>query len=149
MIQTKWFQGRDGIKESAPIRLKVFVEEQGVPEEIEMDENDEFADHVVIYENSHPVATGRVIHLNGQFLIGRVAVLKDYRGKGYGDLGVRMLVRKAFDQGASEVHLHAQVKVQRFYEKIGFMPYGRTYQEAGIEHINMIMKEDVKGSCRE
>ncbi|MBZ4646053.1 MAG: family acetyltransferase YjcF [Clostridia bacterium] len=147
MITTKWLTKGEDLSHAYKIREEVFIKEQNVPEELEKDELDKTAHHVVVYENNIPVATGRLVVTGGQYLLGRIAVLSEYRGKHLGDLVVRMLVRKAFDLGAQEVHLHAQTKVQKFYEKLGFVPYGETYMEAGIEHINMVKREDVKGHC--
>ncbi len=147
MIETKWYKGNEDTKDAFLIRREVFIKEQGVPEEIEMDDQDETADHVVIYDRHKPIGTGRLILVDGQYIIGRIAVLQEARGAKIGDLIVRVLVRKAFDKGAQEVHLHAQTRVQGFYEKIGFVPFGEVYDEAGIPHISMVKKEDVAGCC--
>ncbi|MGE4283246.1 MAG: GNAT family N-acetyltransferase [Clostridia bacterium] len=147
MIKTKWSKGIQDFYDAYGIRKKVFIEEQNIPEAIEKDELDSIAYHVVIYENNIPIATGRLVIQNTEYLLGRIAVLKERRGEHFGDLVVRMLVRKAFDFGAQEVHLHSQLQAQKFYEKLGFIPYGKVYQEAGIDHIHMIKKEDVKSHC--
>ena len=147
MIITKWLLPGDDLKDAYVIRTEVFVKEQNVPMEIEMDELDKTAQHVVVYNGTKPIATGRLVIKEEGYLLGRIAVLKEQRGLHLGDLVVRMLVRKAFDMGAQEVHLHAQTKVQKFYEKLGFLAYGDIYDEAGIEHINMVKKDDVAGRC--
>lgn len=147
MVETKWFYGAEGIQDALLIRRDVFVEEQKVPKEIEYDEWDQKAFHLVVYDQGIPKATGRCILKEGIYSLGRIAVVKEARGQGFGDLVVRMLVRKAFQQGAKEVHLHAQLQVQDFYEKLGFEAYGEVYEEAGIDHISMVRKEDVMGSC--
>lgn len=147
MIKTRWLTQGNDLSDAYQIREEVFVKEQNVPMELEKDELDPIAQHIVVYENNIPLATGRLVIQDGQYLLGRIAVLKEHRGKGLGDLVVRMLVRRAFDLGAKEVHLHAQTKVQKFYEKLGFTAYGDVYHEANIEHINMVKREDVKGDC--
>ncbi|WHH61082.1 GNAT family N-acetyltransferase [Petroclostridium sp. X23] len=147
MITTKWLTGEQDLSHPYYIRTEVFIKEQHVPQNIEIDQLDKTAHHVVVYEKNTPVATGRLVIANQQYLLGRIAVLKEHRGKKLGDLVVRMLIRKAFDLGAQEVHIHAQTQAQAFYEKLGFIPYGKIYTEAGIAHINMVKKEDVKGNC--
>lgn len=148
MITTKWIVNGQDLSDPYYIREKVFIEEQNVPEFIEKDDLDKTAHHVVVYNNDKPVATGRlIITKKQQYILGRIAVLKEHRGQHFGDLVVRMLVRRAFDMGAKEIHIHAQTKVQRFYEKLGFTPYGQIYQEAGIDHINMVRTEDIQNHC--
>ena len=147
MIKTKWLIPGHSLEDAYRIRTEVFVKEQNVPVDLEMDALDASAQHLVVYDHDSAVATGRLVITNGQYLLGRIAVLKEHRGKHLGDLVVRMLVRRAFEMGAQEVHLHAQTWVQKFYEKLGFTTYGEIYDEAGIDHINMVKKEDVGGHC--
>lgn len=142
MIQGKWLKGRDDLEQAFKIRLKVFVEEQNVPEEIEIDEIDPIADHALVYDGDKPAATGRVYQEQGIYMVGRIAVLKEYRGKGLGDLVTRMLLCRAFDMGAQEVHIHAQLQALKFYEKLNFKAYGEIYDEAGIEHTSMVIHRD-------
>jgi predicted GNAT family N-acyltransferase len=74
---------------------------------------------------------------DGRYYLGRIAVLPEYRKQNTGALIVKSLLKKAFDSGADEVHIHAQISVRGFYEKLGFIPYGKPFYEAGIEHISM------------
>ncbi|WP_207655806.1 GNAT family N-acetyltransferase [Vallitalea okinawensis] len=148
MIKGVWKKGTDNLHEAFEIRKKVFVEEQNVPQELEYDEYDRQADHIIIYEGNQPVATGRLFETDDSiFMLGRIAVLREYRGKSIGDFLVRMMVRKAFDEGAKEVQLHAQLSVKKFYEKLGFIAYGDIFDEAGIDHIHMKRDRDVGGCC--
>lgn len=147
MIEAKWMLGTEELTDAFYIRKEVFIKEQQISEAIEYDEWDPKAFHVVVYEQGQPKATGRLIKQKDQYLLGRIAVLKEARGKGLGDLVVRMLIRKAFDLGATEVHIHAQISARPFYEKLGFEAYGDCYDEAGILHISMVKKEDIQGSC--
>jgi predicted GNAT family N-acyltransferase len=146
MVETKWLFGTQDIKEALDIRYDVFVREQGVAEGLEKDEMDAYARHILVYDNKTPVATGRLYLDGSRYMMGRIAVRKDFRGKGYGDLVVRVMLLKAFELGADEVHIHAQMGVRGFYEKRGFTAYGEPYMEAGIPHINMkITKEQEEG----
>ncbi len=146
MITTKWFKGNDDLIDAHTIRAKVFIKEQKIAVELEMDNKDNLAHHIVLYHNNKAIATGRLL-IEDEFTIGRVAVLKEERGNGYGDLVVRLLIRKAFDLGATKVVVHSQVSAAKFYEKIGFIQVGEEYIEEGTDilHINMVKNEDVKG----
>jgi predicted GNAT family N-acyltransferase len=116
---------------AAPIRFAVFVEEQGVPREIELDEMDEACAHAVAFEDGIPVATGRLLP-DGH--IGRMAVLKRWRGRGVGSRLLERLIEEARRRGDREVALSAQVHAVAFYRAHGFREEGGEYMEAGIAH---------------
>jgi predicted GNAT family N-acyltransferase len=116
---------------ASPIRFAVFVEEQGVPREIELDEQDALSIHAVAFEDQTPVATGRLLP-DGH--IGRMAVLKEWRGRGIGGLLLQRLMERAKQRGDSEVALSAQIQAVAFYRAHGFIPQGEEYVEAGIRH---------------
>ncbi len=140
LVEGKFRSYEEDLTDAFEIRRKVFQEEQGVDPEIEFDELDKAAMHVIIYVADKAVATGRLIFDGETYRIGRVAVLKEERGKQYGDFVVRMLADRAFQSGAKEVLLGSQVQVREFYEKLGFVSYGEEYIEAGIRHIPMKLK---------
>lgn len=141
LIKTKWVAKDDeDFKYVRNIRNEVFIKEQNVPKELEWDEFDNTAFHLLIFENDIPVATGRLIYSQEKYIPGRIAVLKEHRGKHLGVLLVDMLLQKAFELGAEEVHIHAQIQVKAFYEKIGFVAYGDIFDEAGIPHVSMFIK---------
>jgi predicted GNAT family N-acyltransferase len=119
---------------AAPIRFAVFVEEQGVPPEIELDASDAQCIHAVCFAGAKPVATGRLLP-DGH--IGRMAVLKDWRGRGIGGTLLRRLMDKARERGDGEVVLSAQVHATPFYRAHGFVEEGPEYMEAGIPHRGM------------
>jgi predicted GNAT family N-acyltransferase len=116
---------------AAPIRFAVFVEEQGVPREIELDEMDETCVHAVAFEGDAAVATGRLLP-DGH--IGRMAVLKRWRGRGIGSRILERLIEAARSRGDREVALSAQVHAVAFYRGHGFTEQGGEYTEAGIPH---------------
>jgi predicted GNAT family N-acyltransferase len=116
---------------ASPIRFTVFVEEQGVPREIELDEQDAVSIHAIVFEQGKPVATGRLLP-DGH--IGRMAVLKDWRDRGIGALMLAALMNRAKERGDAEVVLSAQVQAVPFYRAHGFVPEGEEYMEAGIRH---------------
>ncbi|MCY6353763.1 GNAT family N-acetyltransferase [Clostridium sp. ZS2-4] len=136
-MQIKWSKGKEDLKDASMIREEVFVKEQNVPIEIEMDEFDDAAHHIVIYENHKPVTVGRLLEKGNHYVIGRVAVLKEFRGKQYGKIVMENILTKAKDLGAKEIRLHAQFYAKNFYENLGFEAYGEIFEEAGINHISM------------
>jgi predicted GNAT family N-acyltransferase len=123
-----WDQAR---AHAYPIRFTVFVEEQGVPRDIELDEHDAVSIHVIVFEDAKAVATGRLLP-DGH--IGRMAVLKDWRGRGIGALMLKRLMNRAKERGDVEVVLSAQIHAVPFYRAHGFVPEGDEYLEAGIRH---------------
>lgn len=117
------------------VREAVFVQEQRVPAELERDAIDSGCAHVLaLDQDGRPIGTGR---LTPQRTIGRMAVLKDWRGRGVGDALLRELLLWAVESGWPEVSLHAQLGALGFYEKHGFAAYGPEYDEAGIRHRSM------------
>jgi predicted GNAT family N-acyltransferase len=125
-------------KEIRSVRNRVFVEEQGVPQELEWDGQDEGSYHVLAYSpEGHPIGTGRLLQ-DGH--IGRLAVLPEWRGKGVGRALLELLLVIANKMGNEEVRLHAQIQVMGFYRKKGFTRLGKEFMEAGIPHIAMKRK---------
>ncbi len=117
------------------IRRAVFIQEQQVPEELEWDEFDESAQHVIAVNNEgKPIATGR-IKVDGH--IGRMAVLKTYRQQGIGSAILLTLLAVAKQQNIDRVYLHAQVSAISFYEQHGFVCSSEQFMDAGIPHKSM------------
>ena len=115
-----------------PVRIAVFVVEQGVPEDIERDEFDAVSRHAIARDAaSTVVATGRLLP-DGH--IGRMAVAAPLRGKGVGGAVLEALVAEAARAGLAEVELNAQVHALAFYRRHGFVEYGDVFMEAGIPH---------------
>ena len=120
------------------VRMIVFVEEQAVPPEEELDVYDLTAAHFLVCRKAEPkgiIATARLVDKgNGLGKIGRVAVLKDYRGKGVGALLMRHTEEAALAQGFTSLILEAQVHAIPFYAKLGYAAEGEVFLDAGIEH---------------
>ena len=131
---SSWNEVKDLIK---PIRVKVFVIEQHVPEELEWDEYDESAWHAVAKLNEQVVGTGRLILDQSKAKIGRMAVDKNCRGNGVGSEILRALINLGKEKGAQEFILHAQTHAITFYAREGFESYGPIFDEAGIPHVEM------------
>ncbi|MDK3256029.1 GNAT family N-acetyltransferase [Blastococcus capsensis] len=128
----------DDWPEAAALRTRVFVEEQGVPPEIEQDDADATAVHVLSRDDAGcVVATGRLLLDGTTARIGRMAADAGVRGRGHGAAVLAELHRQAIARGATEVELHAQLPARRFYEREGYTAVGEVYEEAGIAHITM------------
>ena len=124
------------------LRTRVFVHEQGVAPEIEADEFDDTAVHVVAYKSGVVIGTGRLIlDTPDNARIGRMAVEASLRRSGVGSAVLAFLENEARAQGIKQVSLHAQNYVKDFYAKCGYLEYGDTFLEAGILHVEM--KKDI------
>ena len=116
------------------IRYQVFVDEQKVPIELEIDDDDPLASHVLCLVDGQPVGTGRIL-LDGH--IGRLAVLKAHRKQGYGNKILDHLELIAQEHGLTQVFLNAQVSAIPFYEKRGYKIISDVFDDAGIPHQTM------------
>ena len=123
------------------IRVRVFVREQGVPAEIELDDDDNLALHLLAFLEGRAVGTARIVMHGGQAKIGRMAVLKSHRRKKVGKKLLACAISTAKKQRAGKIYLHAQVAVIKFYESAGFRCAGPIFDEAGIAHRKMVLKD--------
>ena len=124
--------------EIAALRTRVFVQEQGVPPEIEQDAADADAVHVLSRDDTGAVvATGRLLVRGSTAGIGRMAADASVRGQGHGTAVLEELHRQAVLRGVTAIELHAQVSARGFYERAGYTAVGEEYEEAGIPHVTM------------
>lgn len=122
------------------LRRAVFIEEQGVAEADEIDDQDEAAIHLLATDGGRPVGSARLLVMGNTVKVGRVCVLAPARGTGLG----AALMRAAVDQartipGITHVKLGAQTHALGFYERLGFRPYGDVFDDAGIPHRMMVL----------
>ena len=118
------------------IRTQVFICEQGITEADEWDDQDVISQHFVIYDQDQPIATARLLQNHS---VGRVAVVKAYRGQGLGQMIMLEIISYAQKQRRSVLTLSSQVHAISFYKKLGFTVQGNSYDECGIPHIEMTM----------
>lgn len=126
---------------AAALRKAVFVDEQGVPLDMELDADDEHALHAVVRNRGGMVlATGRLLPADaqGHARIGRMAVRRELRGGGLGRQVLRALMQAARERGDRAVELHAQASAIGFYAREGYAEQGARFEEAGIEHQAML-----------
>ena len=123
--------------EAKMIRTKVFMEEQGFHNEV--DEKDRISIHIVLFELSKPVATCRIYYSKERqcYVIGRIAVLKDYRGLNVGSKLLNEAEKEILDRNGSIVELSAQVRASVFYEKNGYYSLDDIHVDEGCPHVWM------------
>ena len=125
------------------IRAIVFIDEQHCPFDEEFDSYDmldsEEVIHYIVKQNNKPVATARIIFHDHQAKIGRIAVLKAFRGKGLGTYFMEQMINTLKTNGYTHISINAQEHLQSFYEKFGFVQNSETFDEAGIPHIQMFL----------
>jgi len=122
-----------------PIRHQVFVLEQQIPIELEIDKQDLIAQHLIVTFNHKPLGTARIFRANidsdNHFKIGRLAILKEYRRQGLGSKMMGILINYAEIHHYKKISLHAQIDALSFYEKLGFIAEGPEFDEGGILHV--------------
>jgi predicted GNAT family N-acyltransferase len=117
------------------VRRVVFMQEQGVPAELEWDEDDAVSRHFLAEDGAgHPIATARLLP-DGH--IGRMAVLEFWRRRGIGTAMMRHVLATAREAGLGSVELAAQTHALKFYERFGFVAHGDEFMDAGIPHRTM------------
>jgi predicted GNAT family N-acyltransferase len=129
--------------EAMDIRIRVFVEEQGFYDEF--DDTDNVATHLLIHnDDGLAVATCRVFPSEAEerFYLGRLAVLKEYRGKGFGSQIVTEAEKHLVSHGCKEILLHSQLQATPFYERLGYTQFGEIENDQGQPHI--WMKKELK-----
>ncbi|QGZ30898.1 GNAT family N-acetyltransferase [Stutzerimonas stutzeri] len=119
------------------IRETVFIAEQSVPPELEWDADDAEAVHFLALESGYPIGTARLLN-DGH--IGRVSVLRDWRGMNVGGALMKAVIEEAERRGLTEQRLTAQVHATAFYERLGFEVISEEFLEAGLPHVDMLRK---------
>jgi len=145
MIKISKITGKNDRDHCFHIRTVVFVEEQNVPLNEEMDGLDDDADHYLLWQDDTPIATARVRYLGGTAKIERVALLKGYRGRNIGLTLMEYIIediRSDLQKSpkVTQLKLGAQIQVIPFYEKLGFISHGDDFLDAGITHRWMTRK---------
>jgi predicted GNAT family N-acyltransferase len=138
MLTVRLAESKAEVETCLRLRWTVFVEEQGVPPSLEVDEHDSTdAVHALAAWKGVPCGTGRFVLRDRVAKIGRLAVVDDVRGRGAGRALLGFLEREARSRGAAELMLWAQVPARAFYEKFGYFARGSEFDDAGIPHVEM------------
>jgi predicted GNAT family N-acyltransferase len=120
------------------VRKQVFVEEQKVPVEEEIDQFEEEAIHVVLYDDQQPVGAGRFRIVDGYGKVERICVMPSHRKSGAGKIIMNEMENVARRQGIPKLKLNAQTQAEGFYQKIGYETVSGEFLDAGIPHVTMI-----------
>jgi len=137
-LEIREIKNKTELEECFEIRRKVFVIGQNVLKELEWDGLDKEADHIVVKEGKQAVGCARIRFFDKtKAKLERIAILPEYRCKGYGKLLVRFMIDYCKKKKASVITMHAQYYLLEYYKKLGFVPFGKKFEEAGIEHIEM------------
>ncbi|WP_058308114.1 GNAT family N-acetyltransferase [Gracilibacillus massiliensis] len=126
------------LKDAYQVRSIVFVEEQGVPEELEIDDLEKEAVHFVGYHGKNPVAASRMRFVDDYAKLERVCVLADNRGKGYGKDIIFFMEKVAKEKGLEKSKLNGQIHAEAFYQSLGYKTISDEFMDAGIPHVTMI-----------
>ncbi|PYF06507.1 putative GNAT family N-acyltransferase [Ureibacillus chungkukjangi] len=117
------------------VRKNVFVEEQGVPEHVELDEYDTSSYHFIVKDQDHPIGAARLRKLEETIgKVERVCVLEQYRGKKIGLLIMEEIEKYAKQLGVTKLKLNAQSYAIPFYEKLHYTVTSPEFLDAGIPH---------------
>ena len=138
-LDIKLVENKEQLNQIIEIRKKVFVEEQNVPIEIEIDGLDSEADHIIAYLDDEPIGCAR-IRINKIAKLERIAIIKKFRGKGFGKQLTKFLIEYCKKKNVSEICIHSQTYVSGFYKKQGFISRGKPFYETDIEHVEMYLK---------
>ncbi|CAM8394545.1 MULTISPECIES: GNAT family N-acetyltransferase [Candidatus Methylopumilus] len=133
----KWIDDQAQLKN---IREKVFIQEQKVTPELEWDGMDEKAIHFLVFKDEKAIGCARAIVIKSRMQLGRMAVLKEYRGQGAGSTLIEKAIVTAKLKQLSGIHISAQCNAINFYVKFGFEVMGDTYLDAEILHRDMTLE---------
>lgn len=126
------------LEDAFHVRHVVFIEEQGVPADLERDAADASATHFIVKNEDEPIGAARIRLLDAETAkVERVAVLASHRGQGIGEKLMRYIEQHAKEKGLFTLKLNAQKHAEPFYLRLGYVSVGPPFEEAGIEHVAM------------
>jgi predicted GNAT family N-acyltransferase len=137
-LEIKLVEDKEEFIQAMEIRRIVFIEEQDVPLELELDRLDSEAEHVIAYLDNEPIGCAR-IRINKYAKLERIAIIKNYRGRGFGRQLTNFLIDYCRKKKVDEIYIHSRADTSGFYQKNGFNMRGESFYEAGVEHIEMYM----------
>ena len=141
MIETKWFYYTSDLYDVLTVRQAVFQDKV-----LGQKDDDFYGYHVVVYDSGKPASTGRLTVKDGIYEISGVGTVEEYRNHGYGDLVLRMLIRRSFDLGADQVVARVPENLMHYFLRLDFVYRGKVFQRER-PFILMSRHEDVVGVC--
>ena len=138
LLDIRFTQNNKDMLSCLDLRRTVFIEEQNVPENEEVDGDDPGCDHILLTVYDIPVGAARLKYYNDFIKVQRVCVLKNYRGQGIGSKIINFIIRHVEKNDIrSSVRLGSQIHALEFYKRLGFIEFGEEYLDAGILHKDM------------
>jgi predicted GNAT family N-acyltransferase len=138
VIDIKFTQNDREMLSCLSLRRTVFIEEQNVPENEEVDEDDPNCDHILLTISDDPVGAARLKYHDNFVKVQRVCVLKNYRGQGIGSNIINFIIKHIEKNDIrNSVRLGSQIHALEFYKGLGFVEFGEEYLDAGILHKDM------------
>lgn len=138
-LEIKKVNNKDDLEKAIDIRKNVFIKEQKVPIDIEIDGLDPEAEHFIAYLNDEPIGCARIRANKNYAKLERIAIIKKYRGKGFGKQLTDFLIDYCKQKNFHEISLHSQSYASEFYKKHGFKIRGKPFFEAEIKHVEMYL----------
>ncbi|MFC4403274.1 GNAT family N-acetyltransferase [Gracilibacillus xinjiangensis] len=136
-MEIKIVENEQQLQDAYSVRYEVFIHEQSVPEELEIDDLEKEAIHFVGYEGKTPVAASRIRLVDGYGKMERICIVKPSRGKGYGKELLLFMEQIAQEKGMKKSKLNAQTQAEAFYRKLGYETISSEFMDAGIPHVTM------------
>lgn len=127
----------DQLADVITIRKKVFIQEQNIAIHNELEKDNYLFQHYILYFNGVKAATARMRKANNYYIVGRVAILKQYRNLGLGKKIMNFIHQEIKTNGGNKIIIHAQLKVENFYKKLGYISTSEIFYEANIPHVIM------------
>ena len=138
LLDIRFTQNNKDMLSCLDLRRTVFIEEQNVPENEEVDGDDPDCEHILLTISDIPVGAARLKYYNDFVKVQRVCVLKNYRGQGIGSNIINFIIRHVEKNDIrSSVRLGSQIHALEFYKRLGFIEFGEEYLDAGILHKDM------------
>ncbi|NLM05149.1 MAG: GNAT family N-acetyltransferase [Clostridiales bacterium] len=137
-VKVKEVLTKEELKDAFEVRKSVFVYEQKIPVEIELDQFEDTAKHVVGYYEGKPVVAGRMRIVDNVAKLERICVLKNYRRYGMGRIIIRKLEELAKKDNINQAKLHSQIQAVEFYKKLGYKQVSDVFMEDNIPHVVMM-----------
>ncbi|MFC4620152.1 GNAT family N-acetyltransferase [Camelliibacillus cellulosilyticus] len=136
-MEVKVVENHMEYEDALEVRKKVFIVEQQVPEDLEIDEFEDTSIHFVAYDQGQAVGAGRLRKKGDDAKVERICVIPERRGQHIGGLIMRAVEAEAEKMGCEGLLLNAQCHALPFYEKLGYIVTSDEFEEAGISHVEM------------
>lgn len=134
----KIVESKEELNRAYQVRMNVFVEEQKVPKELEIDEHEDEAIHFVGYEDSEAIAASRLRFVDSYGKLERICIEKDHRGKSHGKEIIKAMEDIVLERGFTKSKLNAQTHAEAFYQHLGYVTISGEFLDAGIPHVTMV-----------